>query len=382
MVLNNNSDKSKKLIIYSASPFFDTWPKKFKLDKFKNYGFEVELWSAEEIFFKLENIKNAASGSSEYLYRDLDIIKIKSLAELENKIAELNPKAIVCIMNLGSLNDNEFDNPDLNFFNKYKIKYTLHHLCPYTVVPNMWSELKFNIRLLQKRMNNHKKKPSLIIGTGSEGRKQVFKIYKKNFIYKSVPSYNVLWTKEDPIINDRYIVYAEESVNAPPDAALIGYDKPTYDIEGFYKRINNVLEKIESWTNFRVIIAASGKYDYKINPFKNREIIYKKTSNLIQHSELVIGHSSLALEQAIVEYKPLLIINDEGFNDLKNKINYNFARSYRLNPIWTNQFTKNVFEKHNCVNFEIYNEIITKYLKEDNVDGTFINNITSAFHHI
>ena len=105
MVLNNYSNKSKKLIIYCASPFFDTWPKKWKLDKFKNYGFDVELWSTEEIFHKLENIKAAASGSNAYSYKDLDITKIKNLTDLENKVAELNSEAIVCIMTLGSLHD-------------------------------------------------------------------------------------------------------------------------------------------------------------------------------------------------------------------------------------------------------------------------------------
>ena len=76
MSLNDYSNKSKKLIIYCSVPFFDTWPKKWALDKFKNYGFDVELWSTEEIFYKLEKIKAAASGSSTYLYKDLDITKI------------------------------------------------------------------------------------------------------------------------------------------------------------------------------------------------------------------------------------------------------------------------------------------------------------------
>ena len=86
MFARNNSNKLKKLIIYCSCPFFDTWPKKLKLDEFKNYGFDVELWSTEEIFFKLENIKLASSGSENYLYKDLNIIKIKSLFDLDKKV--------------------------------------------------------------------------------------------------------------------------------------------------------------------------------------------------------------------------------------------------------------------------------------------------------
>ncbi len=378
MILN----KSKKLIIYCSVPIFDTWPHRLELDKFKNYGFDVELWSTEEIFFKLENIKAAASGSDKYLYTDLDVIKIKKLTDLENKVSELNSKAIIFIMTLGSLNNNNYDNPDLDIFNKYKIKYVIHHLQPNFHVPNLWFKIKFNLRSLQKRFYNYKKKPILIIGTGSEGRRQVFKNYKKKFIYKSIPSFNVLWHREKPIVNKKYIVLVEESVSVTPDALLYSWKNPTIDIEGYYKRINDVLEKIENWTNLKVIIGASGKYDYKINPFKNRQIIYKKTSNLVQHSELVLGHRSSGLEQAIVDYKPLLIFKDRGFSNLKNKLIYNFARSYRLNSIWTNELTKTNFEKNNQVKKALYKKIIKEYLKEDNTTGTFIENVASAFHQI
>ena len=382
MVFNNYLNKSKKLIIYCSVPIFDTWPQKWELDKFKNYGFDIELWSTEEIFFKLENIKAAASGSDKYLYTDLYIIKIKNLIDLEKKVAELDTKAIMCIMTLGSLNNSNFDNPDLDIFNKYKIKYVIHHLAPNFHVPNVWFKIKFNLRCLQKRIYNYKKNPTLIIGTGSEGRKQVFKIYKENFIYKSIPSFNVLWHKEKPIVNKKYIVFVEESVNISPDSFLVGGANPAHDIEGYYKRINDVFEKVENWTNLKVVIGASGKYDYKVNPFKNRQIIYKKTSNLVQHSELVLGHRSSGLEQAIVDYKPLLIFKDQGFNNLKNKLIYNFARSYRLNSIWTNELTKTYFEKNNQVKKALYKKIIKEYLKEDNVTGTFLENVTTAFHEI
>lgn len=382
MPLDNLPIKKRKLIVYSAAPFFDTWPKKFELSTFKNYGFDVELWSTAEIFYKPENILAASSGSSEYLYKDLDVIKIKNLFDLEHKIVSLDSKAIVCVMMFGSINNNNFNNPDLDIFNKYKIKYIIHHLIPYTSPLNIWSKLKLNFRLLQKRINNSKKNPFLIIGTGSEGRKQAFRIYKNNFIYKSLPSFNILWLKEKPIINDEYIVYVDETVNLSPDAVLFGHDNPTHDVEGFYKRINDVFEKIENWTNSKIIIAASGKFHYEINPFKNRQIIYKKTSNLIQHSKLVLGHCSSALEQAIVDNKPLILFKDIGRNKLKNKIIHNFASVHKKNAIWTNQLTRSNFEKNNFIDSDHNKKIINQYLKEDNVTGSFVENIISAFHKI
>ena len=382
MTLNNHKDRPKKLIIYCSVPIFDTWPKKFKLEKIKNYGFDVEIWNTDEIFFKLENIKAAASGSKTYLYKELDVIKIKNLIDLEKKVAKLDSKAIIYITTLGSLNNKNFYNPDLEIFNKYNIKYALHHLVPYPYIPNLWSKLKLNLKLLKIRFQNNKKKPSLIIGTGSEGRKQVSKIYKKNFIYKSLPSYNILWHREEPIINEKYIVYVDGAVNLSPDTALFGLTNPNPDIKGFYKRINNVFEKIENWTNFKVIIAASGKYDYEINPFKNRDIIYKKTANLIQHSKLVLGHNSSGVDQAIIDFKPLLLFKDKGFIESKNKIIHKIARVYGLNSIWTDQLTKTNFKKNIQVNQSNNKKIVKKYFKEDNITGTFVENFVSALHEI
>ena len=158
MTINNYKDKSKKLIIYSSVPVFDTWPKKFKLDQFKNYGFDVEIWSTEEIFFKLENIKAAASGSKSYVYRELDVIKIKNFDDLEKRVASLDLNAIVVVLTLGINNNKKIKNSDLKIFNKYKIKYVLHHLIPYTHISNLWSKFKFNLKLLKIRYKNLKKK--------------------------------------------------------------------------------------------------------------------------------------------------------------------------------------------------------------------------------
>ena len=374
--------ETKKLIFYSAVPFFDTWPKKFNLDQFINYGFEVELWTTQNIFYKQENIKKASSGSDTYLYRDLSVVKINNLVELEEKLSKLNSKTIICIMTLGSLSRSKFNNPDLNIMNKYSLKYVFHHLLPHLVLPGIWSTFKLNTKLIQKRIYNFKKKPALIIGSGRLGRKQAHIIYNKNFIYKSVPSYNVMWSKSEPIINGKYIVYVEESVDSPPDAALFGINNPNNDIKGFYKRLNEVFEKIEHWTNFKIVIAASGKYKYFNNPFNNRKIIYKKTSNLIQYSELVIGHKSLGVEQAIKDFKPLILLKDEGFNKLKNKIINNLAMVYGLNSLWTTNFCKSNFEKNNFVNIDNYEKIINDYLKEDNVKGTFLQNFSLGLHSI
>ena len=136
------------------------------------------------------------------------------------------------------------------------------------------------------------------------------------------------------------------------------------------------------WTNFRVVIAASGKYNYKQNPFKSREIIYKKTSTLIQHSELVLGHKSLGVEQAIVDFKPLILFKDSGFSELKNKVIHNLGLVYGINSIWTNQLNNSNFKKNLQVKINNNKRVIEQYYKEENINGSFVKNFTSIFHQL
>ena len=84
MSLTHN--RSKKIIIYSSSPYFDTWPKKLQLEEFKYYNLDLELWSTENIFYEKENISAATRGSDQYIYKDLNVIKIKNISELEKNI--------------------------------------------------------------------------------------------------------------------------------------------------------------------------------------------------------------------------------------------------------------------------------------------------------
>ena len=384
MTIFKNYKKIKKLIIFSAVPFYNTWPKKWKLDKFKNFGYQVDLWSLEDIFFNSKNIREASKGHKKYKYTDLKIMKIKNFIQLEKMVVQLNTNDLICIINRGPLNNFNFDNRDLDIFNKYKIKYICLHLIPYQTFNSFWLKIKYYFRHLRLRIFNYKNKPSLVIGTGSIGREQVFKIYKNNFIYKSVPSYDLQWTKQKPIIKKSYIVYIDEPAYHSPDKYLFKTSNPIIDIKRHYIRLNKVFEKIEKWENTRIIISTSGKYKYNNNPFNNRKIFYYKTSNLIQNSKFVIGHKSMALHQAIINYKRIILLKDQDFSKLKNNQIDNLARLYGINAISTDDFLKQNFRNKYNMTIDVlnYKKIIRQYLREPQVKGSFINNFISALNQI
>jgi len=363
-------------------PIDNTWAEKFGIMKYEKYGFDVQIWSAEELFYSDEKIADSAGGSDNYKFESVNIRKVRTFDDLEKKVCELDSATLLWIVDRGPIDALNFDNRDLDIFNKYNVKYVCQHLIPYLTPPRSWLKIKYYARELKRRIYNYKKKPCLMLGTGSEGRKQVIRTFNNNFIYKSVPSLNILWLHEELEVNKKYIVYVDEAMNHSPDAALFGQENPCHDVEGFYYRINKVFEQIESWTGFQVVIAASGKYHYTTNPFKNRKIIYRKTANLIQHSEMVLGHKSLGLEQAIVENKPLLLFYDLALSELKNKHIHDLAVFYGVSPIWTNQLSKIIFEYTKRPNILRNKEILKNYLKEDGVSGTFVENVASAFNQI
>ena len=95
-------------------------------------------------------------------------------------------------------------------------------------------KIRYHIRELKRRICNYKKKPYLILGTGSEGHKQIMSTFNNNFNYKSVPSLIILWSREPKQMNEKYIVYVDEAVDHSPDAILFGHEKACHEFEVEY----------------------------------------------------------------------------------------------------------------------------------------------------
>ena len=60
----------------------------------------------------------------------------------------------------------------------------------------------------------------------------------------------------------------------------------------------------------------------------------------------------------------------------------NLSLVYGLDSIWTNELTKKKFDRNIYVDVSHNQKIISQYFKEDDVTGSFLENIVSAFHKI
>ena len=165
-----------------------------------------------------------------------------------------------------------------------------------------------------------------------------------------------------------YTLFLDEYVPFHSDSELTKQSPPVCD-NIYYNRLNTFFDYIEKNTNTEVIIAAhpSAKYSKDWNPFNKRKIIFNQTMNLIQYSDLVIGHSSTAFTYAILFKKKCIHVLDTSAYT-KQFINgiFNFAN-------FTGSFIVDLSKSFNINfnNFKIeynkYEKFVKQFIREDDV---------------
>ena len=374
--------RSRKLIIYSGGPVSSTWADRFGFEAYREYGFRVEFWTTRDVFFTPEQLAASRAGSKDYLFRSKDLIEIRSFDEFEERLRAVDADTLFWVINRGPI-ESSSDTRDLDLLNGCNIKYIDKHLLPYHVPTHPYRKMRYYGRELKRRRYNSKRKPVLVLGTGRLGRTQVRWTFPNRFVYKSVPSLDVLWEKKAPEVTSKYAVYVDEAVQHAPDDSLMNHDSAVCDdVEGFYGRLNCILRKVEDWLGIPVVVGASNKYHYVENPFGDREIVVEKTQNLIQHAEIVIGHCSAALMQAIVDNKAVMMLAERRFAERKQRKIFEQAPLFGTKPIWTEQLTKAELEEVKNHDVSRYRRTRLNYLREDEVAGGFVENVVEALHGI
>lgn len=143
----------------------------------------------------------------------------------------------------------------------------------------------------------------------------------------SVQSEDVTWNALPQLVEFKYAVFVDDAVAYSPDKFMMeGIQSTCHDLNGYYKNLRRVFEIVEETLGVYVVIAASGKFSYPDSGcFGGREVYYRCTNQLIQHSDLVIGHSSSGLWQCTVDDKPVLLLQDQYLLCSKNNATADMA---------------------------------------------------------
>ena len=230
------------------------------------------------------------------------------------------------------------------------------------------------LRLLNRlyRSTNYYKRPEFVIGSGTLGRAEfTYSTACKNFL--SIPSVDMTWEHTPNLLERKYCVYVDESVCYSPDKLLYGMSAATCtDIDAYSANICGVFKKIEETLGCEVVIAASGKYRYppESKIFGGRKLIYDNTNNLIKHSELVLGHSSSGLWQALVDVKPMILLTDPTFSSAKWQSIGVMASFLGLKSPSTLDITPEQIKLAMEVDVSNYVRLVELYFKERDVSGS------------
>lgn len=111
------------------------------------------------------------------------------------------------------------------------------------------------------------------------------------------------------LIEDKYIVFIDESYVSHDDYPILGVDSPFRNAEDYYGPMRRLFDLLEEIYGYRIIIAEHPRAHYPDSKmYGNREMINAQTARLIKDAEMVLCHTSTALDYVILFEKKFLVI--------------------------------------------------------------------------
>lgn len=350
----------KKLIIINSFPTSSSFFNKVQslIRKKKNFIY-IDL---SKLFFPQKKLENFFKGKKTYKADIKEIIIFKEKKRFEIFLEKNKDKIIIWYLcRFYKLIDDDWI---IDLFNKNNIAYYFQHFDPYLKPKSLFNSFSNLIKLIKHRITNNICKPHAVVTSGTQGELDVKNLYP-NANVLNIPSVKINWKLNTS--KNNYAVFVDENIEYTPDAKLLGI-KFCDDINGYYYRLKKLFNKIEKWYDIKVLIAASGKTFYK-NPkkrFGSRKVYYNNTQNLIVKSKFVIGHVSIALDQAIVSRKKTIIIDDISFLKEKRQLFKQTLLKFDTDKFYSDEIKKKDIDyilKRN--NFIQRNKIIKKIFRNN-----------------
>ena len=391
---------NKKIIFISATPISRIHGEKLDPYQFISIGIDVEYWNISSIYYSKKQLDLYFGGHPDYRYILPNEKQFNNIASVKRELKKDLSKTLFCFVDfyqqptfwlLRSFKKNKIcyfigpkRTPEVNkkavdsllkrLFSSILDGSIIKKLKP-QVESNIDNLIVYQLKLLVYRNLNYYKKPEFLICSGSLGRLIWCRIAAiTNFM--SLQSTDILWHELPKLTNKKYCVYVDESIIYSPDRGLYEPDKKnsaSSDFKSFKKNICHVFDMVEKKFGLEVIIASSGKYKYQNEDlYGGRLMIYGKTNQLIQHSELALGHTSSGLYQAIINRKPVILFSDPSFSNYKiNSINSlsKFLKAKQLDTVNISESDLNYeFGKENT---QHYKELEEQYFKEKNSSESY-----------
>jgi hypothetical protein len=169
-----------------------------------------------------------------------------------------------------------------------------------------------------------------------------------------------------------YSVFLDDCKPYHPDNLVmdIGMNlAPDKTPDDYYLELNNFFDLHEQNSDTKVIIAAHPRFNYKnlpFKPFRERELYYGRTVELIKNCSCVIGHNSTALGVAAIFNKPIVLLNSSTFSNYNNCCVNLFAKELGVRVIDLSFIKPLQNLDLGPKSRNSYKSYIAKYIKEEN----------------
>ena len=335
--------KKDTIVFINSQKLTSVVAKQLDIPKFAASGYRVVYLDLSEYYFP-ERYDRYGASNKDYMV-EVDAVVCKSRRQIMEHTKKESKRAIFYVL-FRNLHFKPRDVWMLRAFKKYKCDYFTGCYWPVFTPSdvivndnvNMARYIRDNIsmgflvRQIKKipaklvsycvRNGVFLQNPRFFFIAGDSWKKKAVGMLKKTEIV-SVPSFDhemavKAFADKDNVPKDlfcdgNFMVYLDQGIFDSPDAKLLG--KNTIDKGIFFKKINNFFDRLEKITGKKIIIAASPKQKYEGNEYGSREIVYGTAPALTYHADMVIAHSTTAINFAIIMNKPLLLLEFSDFSD-------------------------------------------------------------------
>ena len=407
---------NKKIIFISGTPVSKIVGEKIDPQWFFSKGYNVEYWNLTNLYYSKKALDQYFGGHPEYRYNFPVERKFYNSKTVKNEIKKLDKDVFFCFIDF--LMQSNFW--ILRCFKIHNIHYYVgprrtshaHEVNKDPLYKKVFlavkdgkliskirgpAESNINNLLLYRfqkalyKYSSYYQKPDFAIGSGTDGRLEA-----KNFTnidnFISIRSIDVMWNKIPNLINEKYCVYVDESIIYSPDRALFNdnvvnskqknlSNSACDNFELFLTNMCSVFKIIEKKLECKIVIACSGKYKYMDESiYGGRKMIYGSTHQLIKNSEIVIGHNSTGLYQAIIDKKNIIAFTDSTLSSYKNSQTLAFAKMLNVRAFETSSFQDKDLDNLNS-DFSEYIKIEERYFKERNTINDYRQEIIKYFEN-
>lgn len=324
--------KGMNLVICNSLPISRIFGEKVDASWYAGQGVDTEYWDLAPLFLPQEKLEAFYAGAADYRYIGPNHRIFTEWAELEQALYGLVSGSHL-VWHLSRFDRMHNDDALIALLNRCEATYVFQHFDPYERTVGLLSTLKAPLLEVRQLWNARHCKPAAVVTSGVFGRRQTRLRYPFTEVI-SVPSIKVLWEPEPVSVTSSCAVFVDESLAYDPDAQLHG-QVLCFDVPAYYRRMRELFSRVEDHLAMPVIVACSGKYKYHDTHeyFGERTVVYGQTLPLLQNCVLAIGHLSLALDQAIVSRKPVLLVDDPDFTEWRRRGFRDVTSRFRQRPL-------------------------------------------------